>query len=106
MPVWGKNGREIFRFVGFRAKEQAGHEETGDALEVNFLNGKARAFDFAMNDRIQRGFFRHRPQAVCHKEAKFELLRTFCPSLTGCRGIKGKESVEVLGRAGSDVLSG
>lgn len=104
MAMGRKNCREFSRLEGFRAKEQTGHEETGYALEVNFFYGKARAFDFAMNDWIQGGFPRHWPKAVCHEEAKLELLRSVGPFLSGCWGDKGKKSVEILRGSGSVFL--
>ncbi len=101
VSVRTKNGRKFPAFVGFRAKEQAGHEQTGYALEVNFLHGEARALDFTVDDCIQGGFFRHRPKAVCHEEAQFELLRPGLPSLAGCGWFEREKAVEIFELSGS-----
>ena len=73
----------------------AGHVETGNALEINFLDRVVAAIDEAVHDRLDRRRRGHGPQSGGHQHLPPHALGPARPGLGSRTGNKGGQGVEI-----------
>ena len=79
-----------------RAKEQSRYKMIRDRFEIDFLDCKSRTSKPTVNHRIQRRFFRHRPQTGSDQRLPSEVRRASFPGRLSLRNVEGKVSIEIL----------
>ena len=64
VPMWAQHARQLLRLARLRSDgsvQIAGHEMPRKGLEKHFLDRVVTLVDSPMNDRLERGLFRHGP---------------------------------------------
>ena len=92
MPVRAEHGRH-FRRALLRQVQTAGDEVPRQALEKDAVHRVIVALDPAVHDRVERGLFRHRPEAGGDRHAPLDLRAPRRPGLLG--GDRGHREVPV-----------